>query len=78
MKPRWEKAITMVESNLGELLGRKYCEKYFTENSKKKMLDMVTSLNSELKQRLTNLTWISDETKKKAFKKQEVFKAKIG
>ena len=39
---------------------------------------MVTSLNSELKQRLTNLTWMSDETKKKAFKKQEVFKAKIG
>jgi putative endopeptidase len=78
IKPRWEKAITMVESNLGELLGRKYCEKYFTENSKKKMLDMVTSLNSELKQRLTNLTWMSCETKKKAFKKQEVFKAKIG
>jgi putative endopeptidase len=78
IKPRWERAITMVESNLGELLGRKYCEKYFTENSKKKMLDMVNSLNSELKERLTNITWMSDETKKKAFKKQEVFKAKIG
>ncbi len=78
IKPRWERAITIVESNLGELLGRKYCEKYFTENSKKKMLDMVKSLNLELKERLSKLTWMSDETKKKAFKKQEVFTAKIG
>jgi len=77
-KPRWERAISMIDMTMGELLGRKYCELYFNDSSKEKMLDMVESLNNELAKRLNNLTWMSDETKEKAFKKQKAFKAKIG
>jgi putative endopeptidase len=77
-KPRWERAISMVDMALGELLGRKYCELHFNSASKEKMLDMVNSLNIELAERLDNITWMSEETKAKAFKKQKAFKAKIG
>ncbi len=77
-KPRWERAISMVDMTMGELLGRKYCELYFNSASKEKMLNMVESLNKELAERLKNITWMSKETKKKAFKKQKAFKAKIG
>jgi putative endopeptidase len=77
-KPRWERAISMVDMAMGELLGRKYCELHFNNSSKEKMLEMVKSLNDELAERLKNITWMSDETKDKAFKKQKVFKAKIG
>ena len=77
-KPRWERAISMVDMAMGELLGRKYCELHFNSDSKEKMLDMVESLNNELAERLKNLTWMSEETKEKAFKKQKAFKAKIG
>ena len=77
-KPRWERAISMVEMTMGELLGRKYCELHFNSSSKEKMLVMVKSLNDELEVRLKNLTWMSEETKEKAFKKQKVFRAKIG
>jgi putative endopeptidase len=77
-KPRWERAISMVDMAMGELLGRKYCELHFNITSKEKMLAIVESLNNELAERLKNLTWMSDETKEKAFKKQKAFKAKIG
>jgi putative endopeptidase len=77
-KPRWERAISMIDMTMGELLGRKYCELYFNSASKEKMLDMVNSLNNELAERLKNITWMSKETKEKAFKKQKAFKAKIG
>jgi putative endopeptidase len=77
-KPRWERAISMVDMTMGELLGRKYCELHFNSSSKDKMIEMVKSLNDELAERLKNITWMSDETKDKAFKKQKVFRAKIG
>jgi putative endopeptidase len=77
-KPRWERAISMVDMTMGELLGRKYCELHFNSSSKEKMIDMVKSLNNVLEERLRKLTWMSNETKNKAFKKQKVFKAKIG
>jgi putative endopeptidase len=77
-KPRWERAISMIDMTMGELLGRKYCELYFNSASKEKILDMVNSLNNELAERLKNITWMSKETKEKAFKKQKAFKAKIG
>lgn len=77
-KPRWERAVSVVDSNLGELLGRKYVEKHFPESSKVKMLEMVNNLKEELKRRILNLDWMSEETKQKALKKYSVFRAKIG
>jgi putative endopeptidase len=77
-KPRWERAVSVVDNNFGELLGRKYVERHFPESSKVKMLEMVNNLKEELKNRIINLSWMSEETKEKALKKYNVFRAKIG
>ena len=77
-KPRWDRAVGLVNSNLGELIGKRYVEKYFPQSSKDKMLKMVKNLKDELKDRILNLDWMSEETKGKALKKYEVFRAKIG
>ena len=55
-KPRWERAVGVVNSNLGELLGRKYVEKYFPQSSKDKMLEMVKKLQDELRERILSLS----------------------
>ena len=78
LKPRWERAISMINTDLGELVGRAYSNIYFKKEAKKKMLDMVNELNNELKNRLINLTWMGEETKKKALLKNKAFTAKIG
>ena len=78
IKPRWERAVAMVNANLGELVGKLYVDKYFTLEAKNKMSDMVVRLNNELKRRIMNLSWMSDETKQKAMLKNDAFRAKIG
>jgi len=77
-KPRWERAVSFVDSNLGELLGKTYVDKYFPQTSKDKMLELVNNLHGVLKERIINLTWMSEDTKIKALKKHKAFKFKIG
>jgi len=78
-KPRWERGVGVVNSNLGELLGKKYVEKHFPQSSKEKMVKMVKNLQDELEHRIKNeISWMSQETKEKALNKNKVFKAKIG
>ena len=78
LKPRWERAIAMINSDLGELVGRLYVEKYFTSEAKIKMMDMVARLNKELQKRIMNLSWMSKGTKQEAMLKNNAFRAKIG
>ena len=77
-KPRWERTLSTVNSYLGEIVGRKYVETHFPESSKTKMLDIVQNLLDTLKERIQNLSWMGDETKKLALLKHNTFKVKIG
>ena len=78
LKPRNERAIGIINSHIGDLLGELYVSYYFSEDSKQKMLEMVKNLNLALENRIKNLTWMSTETKEKALLKNKSFKAKIG
>ena len=77
-KPRWKRAINMLNASLGEEIGRLYTKKYFPDSAKKRMQDLVKNLQSALGMRIQNLAWMSDETKKQALEKLNTFRAKIG
>ena len=76
--PRWKRTIGFIEGSLGEELGRIYTEKYFPESSKKRMAELVKNLKKAYKERIENLDWMTENTKKNAILKLESFKAKIG
>ena len=78
IKPRWERVLAVCDSALGEVIGRLYVEKYFPETSKDKMLEMVTFLHKVLKDRILNLEWMGEKTKKFALLKHNSFTNKIG
>ena len=67
-KPRWEKCISIIGMCIGDLLSKLYVEKYFSKESKNKMINMVNNLNKTLKKRIINLDWMSEETKKALLK----------
>ncbi len=75
---RWKKATSVVESILGEALGKIYCERYFPEASKQRMLALVANLQKSLGERIMAQTWMSDETKKVSREKLDAFLVKIG
>ncbi len=75
---RWKKATTLVEGVLGESLGKIYCERYFPESSKQRMLALVGNLHTSLGERIMAQTWMSDETKQASMEKLSTFYVKIG
>ena len=77
-KPRWKRAVAMIDGSLGEEIGRLYTKKYFPEAAKKRMQDLVKNLQSALGLRIQNLEWMSIDTKKQALEKLNTFRAKIG
>lgn len=76
--PRWQKAVTTLQSMMGEALGKMYTDKYFPESSKKRMEQLVANLQESLKERIMAQEWMSDTTKKNAIDKLNHFYVKIG
>jgi len=75
---RWKKMVNRVDGGLGELLGQLFVKKYFTEESKKRMDELVNNLQKAFSARIKNLDWMSDATKEKAQVKLAAFLKKIG
>lgn len=76
--PRWQTMAGMVDNNLGELLGQLYVEKYFNEESKKRMLAMVKNIQETFGERIKRLDWMEDVTRQKALEKLDAIVNKIG
>ena len=78
MKPRWKRAITEVDNVLGEALGQLFVEKYFPQDSKKKVSAMVDNLIAAYRERINGLDWMSTATKAMAQKKLNTIIKKLG
>ncbi len=77
-KTRGEKMASQVDQQLGGALGQLYVKKYFTEDAKKRVLDLVNNLEKALAARMDKLDWMSDSTKIKAKEKLYAMTKKIG
>lgn len=77
-KTRGERMASAVDNSLGEALGQIYVNKYFPEEAKKRVLDLVNNLQKALAVRMDKLDWMSDSTKQKAKEKLSAITKKIG
>ena len=77
-QPRWRKAVTSINGNLGELLGQLYVAKHFAPESKARMVTMVDNLIAAYAESIKNLDWMSEETKQQSLIKLSKFTPKIG
>lgn len=78
MKPRWKRALAVPNAILSEAVGEIYVAKYFPEEDKVRMMELVKNLQVALGQHIDALEWMSDETKQKAQEKLSTFTVKIG
>ncbi|MDE7006371.1 MAG: M13 family metallopeptidase [Alistipes sp.] len=78
MKPRWKRAMSVPNGTLSEAVGEMYVAKYFPEEDKARMLELVKNLQTALSQHIDALDWMSDETKARAQEKLATFTVKIG
>ena len=77
-RERWKRAIDALDQSLGEATGQLYVAKYFPPESKAKMLSLVNNLRAAYEERVKQLPWMSEPTKKAAIEKLATFRPKIG
>lgn len=77
-RPRWKRAVSAVESGLGEALGQLYVERFFPPAAKERMEKLVKNLQVALGERIAVQDWMSDNTKKVAQEKLDAFYVKVG
>ncbi len=78
MKPLWRRALGSVNGTIGEALGKLYVESYFGDSAKRRMNALVSDLFIVYKNRIRDLDWMSQETKRKAVLKLRKMNRKIG
>ena len=78
LRARWKRGVGMVEGCLGEAVGREYVARHFPPRSKEAMDELVANLLEAYRRSITELEWMTEETKQKAFEKLDTFYPKIG
>jgi predicted metalloendopeptidase len=71
-------AIAATNGALGQAVGRLYTQRYFPPESRERAKAMVGELISAFRSRISSLTWMSPETRKKALAKLAALEIGIG
>jgi putative endopeptidase len=77
-KPRWKRIVEQTDGSLGELIGQVYVRDYLPKGSKEKLLEIGNNIRDVYAERIKNLDWMSEETKKKALYKLSKIVMKVG
>jgi len=77
-RPRWKRAVSLIEGSLGEAIGEVYVSRHFPESSKRDMEHLVDNLLKAYEISIKDLTWMTEATKAKALEKLSKFTPKIG
>ena len=78
LRDRWKRGVGFVEGGLGEAVGKLYVERHFPPAAKTQMDLLIENLIEAYRQSISNLEWMSDETKTRALEKLDKFTPKIG
>lgn len=78
MKPRQKRAVRFINNIFAKPLGKLFVQKYFSEDSKKTVENMIEELRAVYIERVKQLDWMSESTKHKAIEKLNAFTYKIG
>ncbi|MFE6996821.1 M13 family metallopeptidase [Microbacterium sp. NPDC057659] len=78
IRERWKRGVSLVEGSLGDAVGKIYVERHFPPAAKAAMDTLVANLIEAYRQSITELEWMSPETRQRALQKLDTFRPKIG
>ncbi len=78
IRERWMRAVSLVESLLGDAVGRLYVQRHFPPDAKTRMDVLVDNLREAYRVSINGLEWMTPETRQRALTKLDKFVAKIG
>ncbi|HTA57759.1 MAG TPA: M13 family metallopeptidase [Candidatus Baltobacteraceae bacterium] len=77
-RPRWARAVTVVNVWLGDAVGQLYAKQYFPPESKARVEKMVANIEEAFRKRIDALTWMDPATKAEAKAKLSTLYVGIG
>ena len=77
-RERWKRAVGVVESAMGDALGRLYVAHHFPPSAKGEVEELVANLVAAYREAITGLTWMGEATRERALAKLDAFTPKIG
>jgi endothelin-converting enzyme/putative endopeptidase len=77
-KPRWRQCVGMVDSQLGEALGREFVERNFPPELRDDARRMSLQIQQVMGELIDQLGWMSETTRKQAREKLDKMRDKIG
>jgi len=76
--PRWKRCLRETDREIGEALGKAYVDKTFPPEAKARAKEIIDDVRAAFGERLRQLTWMSDTTRKKALDKLARMHEKVG
>jgi len=77
-RPRWQRAVNLVNLELGDAIGQIYAKDYFPPESKARVDQMVASIVAAFHKRIDALSWMDPATKAEAHAKLNTLYVGIG
>ena len=78
IRPRYKRAIALVESYLGEPMGKRYVDRHYPAQARAQMDELIRHLLDAYDASIRTLPWMQPETKAKALDKLSKFTPKVG
>ncbi|MGU3498202.1 M13 family metallopeptidase [Mycobacterium sp. C31M] len=78
IRDRWKRGVGLVESLMGDAVGKLYVQRHFPPEAKSRMDELVANLREAYRVSITSLPWMTPETRTRALEKLDKFTPKIG
>ena len=78
IRDRWKRAVSLVESLMGDAVGKLYVERHFPPDAKARIDALVDNLREAYRISISDLDWMTPQTRERALTKLDKFTAKVG
>ncbi|HET9889194.1 MAG TPA: M13 family metallopeptidase [Mycobacterium sp.] len=78
IRDRWKRAVSLVENLMGDAVGKLYVQRYFPPGAKARIDELVANLRAAYRMSISELDWMTPQTRERALAKLEKFTAKVG
>ncbi|HEU4363349.1 MAG TPA: M13-type metalloendopeptidase, partial [Mycobacterium sp.] len=78
LRDRWKRGVALVESLMGDAVGKLYVERHFPPNAKERIDALVDNLQEAYRVSISSLDWMTPPTRERALAKLAKFTTKVG
>jgi putative endopeptidase len=77
IRERWKRGVGVVEGMLGDAVGKLYVQRHFPPDAKARIDALVANLREAYRVSISNLDWMTPQTRQRALAKLDKFTAKV-